>query len=85
MAQDKKLHLLAGIGIAIIFGWHNPLIGLGAGFAAGIAKEVYIAVISMALKEYQDNVHDVESGIITIKPKNTDWNDEYIQMTQFHE
>ena len=51
----------------------------------GIAKEVYIAVISMALKEYQDNVHDVESGIITIKPKNTDWNDEYIQMTQFHE
>lgn len=41
MAEDKKLHLLAGLGIAIIFGWHNPLIGLGAGFAAGIAKEVY--------------------------------------------
>lgn len=41
MAQDKKLHLLAGLGIAIIFGWHNPLIGLGAGFAAGVAKEVY--------------------------------------------
>ena len=41
MAQDKKLHLLAGLAIAIIFGWHNPLIGLGAGFAAGIAKEVY--------------------------------------------
>ena len=41
MAQDKKLHLLAGLGIAIIFGWHNPLIGLGAGFVAGVAKEVY--------------------------------------------
>lgn len=41
MDYDKKLHLLAGLGIAIIFGWHNPPIGLGAGFAAGIAKEVY--------------------------------------------
>ena len=51
----------------------------------GIDKEVYIAVISMALKQYQDNVHDVESGIITIKPKKTDWNMELPQMTQFHE
>ena len=41
MAQDKKLHLLAGLGIAIIFGWQNPLIGLGAGIIAGVAKEVY--------------------------------------------
>jgi len=51
----------------------------------GIDKEVYICVIAMALKQYEDNVHDVESGIITIKPKETDWNDEYIQMTHFHE
>ena len=51
----------------------------------GIDREIYIAVIAMALKEYQDNVHDVESGIITIKPKNTDWTNEYNQMTQFHE
>ncbi len=51
----------------------------------GIDKEIYIAVIAMALKQYQDNVHDVESGVITIKPKETDWNGEYIQMTQFHE
>ena len=41
MAQDKKLHLLAGLGIAIIFGWQNPMIGLAAGFVAGVAKEVY--------------------------------------------
>ena len=41
MAYDKKLHLLAGLVIAIIFGWQNPLIGLAAGFAAGVAKEVY--------------------------------------------
>ena len=51
----------------------------------GIDKEVYIAVISMALKQYQDDVHDVESGIITIKSHSTEWSDEYSQMTHFHE
>lgn len=51
----------------------------------GRDKEIYIAVIAMALKQYQDDVHDVESGIITIRPKHTDWNGEYMQMTQFHE
>ncbi len=51
----------------------------------GIDKEIYIAVISMALKQYFDNVHDVESGVITIKPKNTEWNNELPQMTHFHE
>ena len=41
---------------------------------AGIDKEVYIVVISMALKQYQDDVHDIESNIITIKPHHTLWN-----------
>ena len=41
MPYDKKLHFIAGLAIAIIFGWQNPLIGLAAGFAAGVAKEVY--------------------------------------------
>ena len=49
----------------------------------GIDKEVYIAVISMALKQYQDDVHDVESGIITIKSHHTGWTDESGQMTHF--
>jgi Na+-transporting methylmalonyl-CoA/oxaloacetate decarboxylase gamma subunit len=49
----------------------------------GIDKEVYIAVISMALKQYQDDVHDVESGIITIKAHDTGWSDEGSQMTHF--
>ena len=40
----------------------------------GIDKKVYISVIAMALKQYEDDVHDVESGIITIKPRNTNWN-----------
>lgn len=40
----------------------------------GKDKRIYIAVIAMALKQYQDDVHDVESGVISIKPKNTTWN-----------
>ena len=38
--------------------------------------DVYMAVIAMALKEYQDNLHDDESGIITIRPRHTMWNNE---------
>lgn len=51
----------------------------------GIDREVYLAVIGMALQQYQDNVHDVESGVITIKPHDTGWDDEYSQMTHFHD
>jgi len=50
----------------------------------GIDREVYMAVIGMALKQYEDDVHDVESGVITIKQKSSSWNDEFLQMTQFH-
>lgn len=39
----------------------------------GRDKEIYIAVISMALKQYLEDVHDVESGILTIKPHQTSW------------
>ena len=39
----------------------------------GRDKEVYIAVISMALKQYLDDVHDVESGVLTIKPSHSSW------------
>ena len=51
----------------------------------GIDLEVYMAVIGMALKQYEDDVHDVESGVITIKSKDTDWDDEYSQMTHWHD
>lgn len=47
----------------------------------GIDREVYMAVIGMALKQYEDDVHDVESGIITIKPRQTEWNSKMITMT----
>ena len=36
-------------------------------------EDVCIAVISMAIKEYLDDIHDHESGIITITPKTTKW------------
>lgn len=39
----------------------------------GRDREIYIAVIAMALKQHLDNVHDVESGILTINPKRTSW------------
>ncbi len=51
----------------------------------GKDMEIYMAVIAMALRQYEDDVHDVESGIITIKPKDTDWDDEYTQMTHLHD
>ena len=51
----------------------------------GIDKEVYMAVIGLALRQYEDDIHDVESGVITIRPKDTDWDDEYSQMTHLHE
>ena len=35
--------------------------------------DVYVAVISMAIKEFLDDIHDHESGIITISPKQTKW------------
>lgn len=39
----------------------------------GRDKEIYIAVIAMALRQYTDNIHDVESGILTIKPHQSNW------------
>ena len=44
-------------------------------------KNIY-AAIAMALYEYQgNNVHDKESGIITIKPRQTKWNAKFLSLT----
>ncbi len=65
---------------------HKTGVILKDGFdSKGIDREVYMAVIGMALQQYRDNVHDVESGVITIKHHDTGWDDEYSQMTHFHE
>ena len=39
----------------------------------GRDKEIYIAVISMALMQYLEDVHDVESGVLTIQEHQTSW------------
>ena len=41
----------------------------------GRDKEIYIAVIAMALRQYADDMHDIESGVISIKPHHTIWNE----------
>ena len=40
----------------------------------GVDKEIYAAVIAMALSEFEEEVHDIESGKITIQKKSTAWN-----------
>ena len=65
---------------------HKTGVMLKEGFdTKGIDREVYMAVIGLALRQYEDDIHDVESGVITIKPKDTGWDDEYSQMTHLHE
>ncbi len=44
-------------------------------------KNIY-AAIALALYEYQgNNVHDKESGIITIREKSTMWNARFLSFT----
>lgn len=41
----------------------------------GVDMKVYMAVIAMALREYEEDVHDVESNILTLhQEEHTDWN-----------
>ena len=48
---------------------------------AKASNEVY-AAIAMALHEYKgNNVHDKEAGIITIRPRHTEWNGHTLMMT----
>ena len=51
----------------------------------GIDKEVYISVIALAIKQYLDDVHDVESGIITIPEHRTAWNSRTAQFAHIVE
>ncbi len=47
------------------------------------SDEVY-AAIAMALYEFQhENAHDCESGLITIRPKDSEWNSHTLKMTQW--
>jgi len=41
MPQDKRLHFIAGVVIAILFGIVHPAIGFSAALLAGVLKECY--------------------------------------------
>ena len=41
ITTDKKLHYMCGLGLSLIFGYNNPIIGVIVGMAAGVLKEVY--------------------------------------------
>lgn len=45
-------------------------------------KDVYMAVIAMALDEYNQDVHDIESGVITIRKNNNTIKINNIQLWQ---
>ncbi len=48
-----------------------------------IEKNTIYAAIAMALHEYQgNNVHDKESDVITIEPRQTLWNARFLSITQ---
>jgi hypothetical protein len=63
---------------------HKAVIIAKDGYSGkGIDKEIYMAVIAMALKEYEEDIHDIESNIITITPHHSNWNAKEVMMTQF--
>lgn len=72
--EKQPLKSVAKVGEEVADIGHKTNVILKDGLSSkGIDKEIYMAVIAMALKQYQDDVHDVESGIITITPKSTKW------------
>ena len=62
---------------------HKALVIAKDGYSGkGIDKEIYMAVIAMAMKEYEEDIHDIESNVITITPHQTNWNTKGLQMPQ---
>lgn len=52
----------------------------------GVDMKIYMAVIGMALHEYEEDVHDVETGILTYTPEeHTEWNAKGYGMREWHE
>lgn len=51
-------------------------------FNMGKANNEVYAAIALAMHEFQgNNVHDKETGIITIKPHHSDWSSRMLTMT----
>lgn len=51
----------------------------------GVDMKVYMAVIGMALHEYEEDVHDVESNVLTLhSEEHSDWNSKDKAMHEWH-
>lgn len=51
----------------------------------GVDMKIYMSVIAMALHEYEEDIHDVESNILTINPdEHTEWNSKESGMRDWH-
>lgn len=51
----------------------------------GVDMETYMAVIGLALHEYENDVHDVESNVLTLnQEEHTFWNSKDKAMTEWH-
>lgn len=48
----------------------------------GIEYENYVAAIGLAMHEYLGGTHDMESGVLTITPHQTTWNNKEDEMLQ---
>ncbi len=46
----------------------------------GVDKEVYAAVIAMALSAYEEEAHDVESSVITLRQASSNWSAKSLTM-----
>ena len=46
-----------------------------------MAKNIYAAIAMARYESQGTNVHDKESGIITIKPRQTMWNAKFLSLT----
>lgn len=52
----------------------------------GVDMETYMAVIGMALHEYENDVHDVESNVLTLhSEEHSDWNAKDNAMRNWHQ
>ena len=62
--NDKMIHMMAGLVIALLFGWlYDPLIGLAASVVAGIAKEVW-DYCGHGTPDFGDVLATAEGGVI---------------------
>ncbi len=72
--MQRKQRMAAAVAPTSHDGNHTLESQADSGTGQETDQAVYMAVISLALRSYLEDKHDNDSGIITIKPKTTRWN-----------